>query len=47
VVSSRMQWNKLAGDGLGVNQLTSQRLTDMGGGPTFYSTLVDVRALRD
>ena len=46
VVSSRMQWNKLAGDGLGVNQLTSQRLTDMGGGPTFYSTLVDVRAVK-
>jgi hypothetical protein len=27
---------------LGVNQLTSQRLTDLGGGPTFYSTLVCV-----
>jgi hypothetical protein len=25
-----------------VNLLTSQRLTDFGGGPTFYSTLVEV-----
>ena len=46
VVSSRMQWNKLTEDGVGVNQLTSQRLTDLGGGPTFYSTLVDVRAVK-
>ena len=45
VVSSRMEWNKLARGGQGVNQLTSQRLTDLGGGPTFYSTLVQVRAL--
>ena len=44
VVSATMGWNKLtAGDpGAGVNQLTSQRLTDLGGGPTFYSTLVHV-----
>jgi hypothetical protein len=28
-----------------VNLLTSQRLTDFGGGPTFYSTLVEVRRL--
>ena len=43
VVASRMQWNKCSPDGTGVNQLTSQRLTDFGGGPTFYSTLVEVR----
>jgi anaerobic selenocysteine-containing dehydrogenase len=43
VVASRMQWNKCATGGRGVNQLTSQRLTDFGGGPTFYSTLVEVR----
>jgi len=43
VVASRMQWNKNTPDGGGVNRLTSQRLTDFGGGPTFYSTLVEVR----
>ncbi len=44
VVSAAMGWNKLnaGGAGAGVNQLTSQRLTDLGGGPTFYSTLVTV-----
>lgn len=43
VVSSRLSWNKLSTDGHNVNLLTSQRLTDFGGGPTFYSTLVEVR----
>lgn len=42
VVSASMGWNKLSEGGAGVNQLTSQRLTDLGGGPTFYSTLVSV-----
>jgi anaerobic selenocysteine-containing dehydrogenase len=42
VVTASMGWNKTAPGGLGVNQLTSQRLTDFGGGPTFYSTLVRV-----
>ncbi len=44
VVAARLGWNKLAGvEGAGVNALTSERMTDMGGGPTFYSTLVEVR----
>lgn len=43
VVASRLSWNKLSRGGSNVNQLTSQRLTDIGGGPTFYSTLVEVR----
>ena len=43
VVAASMSWHKLAQDTRGgVNQLTSQRLTDLGGGPTFYSTLVTV-----
>ncbi|HEX3435258.1 MAG TPA: molybdopterin-dependent oxidoreductase [Pseudacidobacterium sp.] len=42
-VASRLNWNKLSPDGHNVNLLTSQRLTDIGGGPTFYSTLVEVR----
>jgi hypothetical protein len=45
VVASRLSWNKLSDGGHNVNLLTSQRLTDFGGGPTFYSTLVEVRRL--
>lgn len=43
VVSARLDWNKLSRDGANVNTLTSERLTDIGGGATFYSTLVEVR----
>jgi anaerobic selenocysteine-containing dehydrogenase len=35
-------WRKLGLDGTNVNQLTSQNLTDIGGGPTFYDCLVEV-----
>jgi len=35
-------WRKLGMDGTNVNQLTSQKLTDMGRGPTFYDCLVEV-----
>lgn len=43
VVSVRsMRWNDQTARNGGVNQLTSERLTDLGGGPTFYSCLVDV-----
>jgi len=37
-------WRKLGLDGTNVNQLTSQKLTDMGGGPVFYDCLVEVQA---
>ncbi len=47
VVAARLDWSKLEGDlsgrGANVNALTSERLTDIGGGATFYSTLVQVR----
>ena len=50
VVAARLDWSKLHGDLSGqaanVNALTSERLTDIGGGPTFYSTLVEVRRVR-
>ncbi len=36
-------WRKLSPDGTNVNQLTSQSLTDLGSGPTFYDCLVEVR----
>jgi anaerobic selenocysteine-containing dehydrogenase len=47
VVAARLDWAKLGSDlsggGATVNALTSERLTDLGGGATFYSTLVEVR----
>jgi anaerobic selenocysteine-containing dehydrogenase len=47
VVAARLDWNKLgsdlSGNGANVNALTSETLTDIGGGATFYSTLVEVR----
>jgi anaerobic selenocysteine-containing dehydrogenase len=42
VVAARLDWQKLSQDGVNVNALTSERLTDIGGGATFYSTLVEV-----
>ncbi len=42
VSTPSVRWPKLAGDGNSVNMLTSQRLTDKGGGPSFYSCLVQV-----
>ncbi|RST50205.1 molybdopterin-dependent oxidoreductase [Variovorax sp. DXTD-1] len=38
-------WRKLGMDGTNVNQLTSQRLTDIGRGPTFYDCLVEVERI--
>ncbi len=43
VVAARLSWNKLSAGGHNVNLLTPQRLCDFGGGPTFYSVLVEVR----
>jgi anaerobic selenocysteine-containing dehydrogenase len=37
-------WTKLSGDGRNVNDTTSQRETDLGGGPVFYDNLVEVEA---
>ena len=42
VVAARLDWAKLQPDGVNVNVLTSERLTDIGAGATFYSTLVEV-----
>ena len=36
-------WRKLGAAGTNVNELTHQRLTDIGRGPAFYDCLVDVR----
>lgn len=42
VVGLSVWWKKLARDGKNANEVTSQRLTDMGRAPTFYDTLVEV-----
>ncbi|HWJ93777.1 MAG TPA: molybdopterin oxidoreductase family protein [Telluria sp.] len=42
VVGLSVWWKKLTSDGKNANEVTSQRLTDMGRGPTFYDTLVQV-----
>src|SRR5262249_18404902 len=36
-------WNKLVPGGRNANSTTSEEVTDMGGGATFYDNLVDVR----
>ncbi len=38
-------WRKFGLDGTNVNQLTSQKLTDLGRGPVFYDCLVEVQAV--
>ncbi len=42
-----VRWAKRAPGKRGVNALTSERLTDAGGGPTFYSCLVQVERIGD
>jgi molybdopterin guanine dinucleotide-containing S/N-oxide reductase-like protein len=42
VVAAHLDWAKLHPDGSNVNALTSERLTDIGAGATFYSVLVEV-----
>ena len=44
VVALSIWWKKLAADGCNANELTSQRVTDMGRAPTFYDCLVEVEA---
>jgi anaerobic selenocysteine-containing dehydrogenase len=40
-------WNKLSPGGRNVNSTTSEAVTDIGGGATFYDNLVDVRPVTD
>lgn len=42
VVSPSVWWNKLSPGQVNINQLTSQNLTDLGGGATFYDALVEI-----
>jgi len=43
VVALSVWWRKLAPDGRNANDVTSQALTDIGAGATFYDCLVDVQ----
>lgn len=45
VVAARLTWAKLSEGGRNVNALTSDRLTDMGGGATFYSVMVEAERI--
>jgi len=42
VVAGQLDWAKFNNGGVNVNALTSERLTDVGAGATFYSVLVEV-----
>ena len=45
VVATRLNAARFAPDGNSINVLTSETLTDIGGGATFYSCLVQVEAI--
>ena len=45
VVAARLNWSSLSPDGQSINALTSETLTDIGAGATFYSCLVEIEAL--
>ena len=47
VSAPSVRWGKRAPGKRNVNALTSERLTDAGGGPTFYSCLVQVERIGD
>jgi anaerobic selenocysteine-containing dehydrogenase len=47
VCAPSVRWPKRSPGGRGVNALTSQRLTDAGGSPVFYSCLVEVEKIGD
>ena len=45
VVAGWLDWPKLHPEGRNINVLTSERLTDIGAGATFYSALVEVNKI--
>ena len=45
VVGLSVWWKKLASDGKNANEVTSQRLTDMGRAPSFYDCAVEVERM--
>ncbi len=47
VVTQGIWWNKYTPDGVNCNTTTSSRLTDLGGGATFFDNLVEVSPVAD
>ncbi len=47
VVGLSVWWKKFTTDGKNANEVTSQRLTDMGNAPTFYDVLVQVERVQE
>ena len=47
VVAARLNATRFTPDGNSINVLTSETLTDIGGGATFYSCLVEVEPIRE
>jgi anaerobic selenocysteine-containing dehydrogenase len=47
VFAPSVRWGKLTPERRNINALTSDRLTDIGGGPTFFSCLVNVEKCGD
>lgn len=47
ICAPAVRWTKRSPGKRGINALTSRRLTDSGGGPTFYSCLVQVERIGD
>jgi anaerobic selenocysteine-containing dehydrogenase len=47
VVGAKLGWAKLSRGNQNINVLTSARLSDLGGGATFYSTLVEVERVHE
>lgn len=45
VVAARLTWARFAPDGKSINALTSETLTDIGAGATFYSCLVEIEPI--
>jgi anaerobic selenocysteine-containing dehydrogenase len=46
VVAARLNAARFAPDGQSINALTSETLTDIGGGATFYSCLVEIEPIK-
>ncbi len=47
VAAVSLWWKKLSPDGANANNLTSQRVADMGNAATYYDVLVEVEKARE
>ena len=47
MVAAKLDWARLNPEGKNINVLTSETLTEIGAGATFYSCLVEVNKASD